>query len=92
MTTKRTIEDLYYAVFTTNGDPAIIENDETAEEVLSILDRCMIEEVTDAEEFAIACSKLDFSEMVPPRHIYRFTNPQDVSESGCICFPEEYGD
>lgn len=89
---NKTIEELYYAVFTTNGDPCIIENDETAEEVLAILNDSTVEEVTDSEEFADANAKLDFSEQVPARRIYRMQCLSNPNNSGYICFGEDYGD
>lgn len=89
---NKTIEDLYYAVFTTNGDPCLIENDETAEEVMAILNDSMLEEVTDSEEFAIANANLDFSEEVPARRIYRIMCISNPNNSGYICFGEDYGD
>ena len=85
------INELIFAVVITKGDPALVENDEHAQEVKDWLDSNTVEEVTDEDEFNAAAAKLDFSEHVPPRHIYsvRGSNPNDA---GYIVYPEDYGD
>lgn len=87
----KTINELIFAVVITNGDPALVENDEHAQEVKDWLDRSSVNEVTDEDEFKDAAAKLDFSEQVPPRHIYSVRN-SNPNESGYIVFSEDYGD
>jgi hypothetical protein len=89
---NKTIEELYLAVYATNCDPGIIENDETAEQVQSLLNESTVAEITNKEDFLIACAKLDFSESVPPRKIHYFQNHANPNDSGYICFAEDYGD
>ena len=85
----KTKEELLFAVFATNGDAAIVENDEQAEELANLLQNGITyHEITDPETFAIARDILDFSEQVPPRHIYSFFN-----ECPCyVVYAEDYGD
>lgn len=80
---------LMFAVFCTNADAAIIENDEQAEELYNLIKGgTNYQEVTDPEEFAHAAACLDFSEQVPPRRIYSFFN-----ECTCyVVYSEDYGD
>lgn len=89
---KKTIEDLYLAVFATNGDACIIENDEQANEVMAILNNSILEEITDSEEFAVANAVLDFSDQIPARRIFSIQCQTNPNDSGYICFAEDYGD
>lgn len=85
------LDKMYFSVVTTNGDPSIIQNDEEAEEVQKWLEVSRVTEVTEKDEFDLACDELDFVKDVPPRKIYRVIHP-NLNACGYICFAEDYGD
>ena len=85
------LDKMYFSVVITNGDPSIIQNDEEAEAVQKWLEVSRVTEVTEKDEFDLACDKLDFIKEVQPRKIYRVIHP-NPNECGYICFAEDYGD
>lgn len=77
--------DLMFAVYTYNADPAIVENDEEAEELLASIKKSGYHEVTDVEEYRVASEKLDFASPSLVKHIYQFAD-------GLFAVSGDYGD
>ena len=72
------------ALATLNADPFIIEDEETAEEVASLVNASGdLHEILDEEEFSTAMEKLDLTEEFHPKRIFAFGG-------GLLCLDEDW--
>lgn len=80
--------DFFDAVWATNGDPALIETQASAEALAEIANSGIVEEVLpgDAEEFELICRLLDLGERNNVKRVFKVLG----EERAYFCLAEDY--